>query len=106
MSSVKKVASQQALRHAEEFWDENEWADILEKYAEVFNKAHKAANELAERAERGARIEDDDEADYYYFDTYSNLLACWIANNELTRNGYERDKDKFWILKKKRGFWR
>lgn len=115
MSSVKEKAIDQAQRHAQKYFDENEWMDILEKYAEVSNRASIELNRLAERQERGARIAPEDEADFYYFDRYRELFAFWIANSELSSKGYERDKHKNWILKKqppspppkkKFGFWK
>ena len=114
MSSVKDKAIDQAQRHAKKFFEENEWPDILEKYAEVSNRASDELNRLAEREERGARIAPEDEADYYYYDRYKELFAYWIANTQLSSGGYERDKHNNWILKKqppmstkKRfGFWK
>lgn len=113
MSSVKEKAIEQAQRHAKQFFDDNDWPDILEKYAEVSNRVSIELNKLAERQERGARISPEDEADYYYYDRYQELFAKWIANTELCNNGYERDRHKNWILKKqppvppkkKFGFW-
>lgn len=113
MASVKEKAIDQAQRHAKEFFDENEWPDILEKYAEVSNRANAELSTLAEREKRGARIAPEDEADFYYYDRYKELFAYWIANSELTSMGYEHDKHNRWILKKqppapprkKFGFW-
>lgn len=114
MSSVKEKAMDQAQRHAKKLFDESDWDEIMEKYAEVSNRASAALNMLAERQERGARISPEDESDYYYYDRYQELLAHWIANTILSHAGYERDKHKNWILKrqppappakKKFGFW-
>ena len=49
MSSVKEKAIDQAQRHAKKFFDENEWPDILEKYAEVSNRASDELQRLADR---------------------------------------------------------
>ncbi len=100
MASVKEKAIDQAQRHAKKYFDENEWSDILEKYAEVSNRAKDELTKLAEREERGARITPEDEADFYYYDRYRELFAFWIANSELSSKGYERDKHGKWILKK------
>lgn len=113
MSSVKEKAEDQAQCHAKKFFNENEWLDILEKYAEVSNKFFYELDRLLEREERGARIDPEDKADMYYYDRYKELFAYWITNTELSRNGYERDKDDNWILKnqpltpqkKKFGLW-
>ena len=114
MGKVEDKALEQAHRHASEFFDENEWSDILEKYAEVANRRREELNRILERQERGARLEEADTADYHYYDSYCNLFAHWIANSELTNKGYEKDKHNNWILKKrpsvspqkkKFGFW-
>lgn len=99
-TDIKEKATKQAQRHAHQFWDENELSDILEKYAEVCNKKSLEIDKLVEREERGARILPEDQADFYYYEEYSNIFAFWIANSYLSINGYERDKNKNWILKK------
>ena len=100
MDSAKELAIDQAQRDANEFFDENEWPDILEKYAEVSNRARDELNRLLRRKERGVRITPEDQADYYYYDEYHRLFACWIANYLLFSKGYEQDKYDNWILKK------
>ena len=98
MDTVKNKAYEQARRHAEKFWDENEWADLLEKYAEVSNRMCEELDRVTQRIERGARVEEADWADFYYYECYMDMFACWIANSELRNKGYERDKHKRWIL--------
>lgn len=110
---TKEKAIAQAERHCGKFWDENEWPDILEKYAEVSNLSRAELKKLTERQERGARITEADEADFYYYDRYREVFASWIANSELASKGYERDRNNNWILKntplapskKKFGLW-
>lgn len=92
-------ATEQAFRHAKKFFDENEWPDILEKFAEVNNKFSEETSRLTEWIERGARIENADIADLDYYEMYTNLFAHWIAFAELRNNGYETDKRNRWILK-------
>ena len=117
MDNIEKQAREQALRHAEKFFDDddNTWLDILEKYAEVYNMAKSESKKIDDRMERGAHITENDFADYWYYDHYHTLLAIWIANSELSSKGYEKDKHKYWILKKqpstlptkkKFGFWK
>ncbi len=113
MGKIEDKARDQAVKHASKFCDDNSWDDTLEKYAEVFNKFSEESNRLDERHERGARIEEADTADFYYYLQYSMSLARWIADGELIRNGYKQDKHNNWILKKqppappkkKFGFW-
>ena len=105
MSSVEKVAKDQASRHAKEFYDEHEWDDIFEKYAEVTNKLSKALKRLSEQEECGVDYGEEDVADMYYYERYREFLAIRIANEKLFEKEYEKDKNNDWILKKKRRFW-
>ena len=113
MGKVEDKATEQARRHASEFFEEHDWDDILEKYAEVSNRSREELDRIIQRTERGARVEEADTADYHYYQCYYDLFAHWIANSELSSKGYERDKHKNWILKKqsptppkkKFGFW-
>lgn len=98
MSKAEDRAHKQALRDADDFWDNHNWSEILQRYAYVANKQSDELSKLQKREDRGYRVDEDDWEDYEYYKCYHQLLACWIANSELGDKGYEQDKDGRWIL--------
>lgn len=118
MSSVEDKAINQADKHFNQFMDDCTWPEMLEQFADYSNRYGKIRNELLDRKERGARLDDADFADYFYYQRYLDQLSRVIAGNALVAEGYERDKKGKWILKnqpapsqsprpakKKFGFW-
>ena len=101
MSTIKENAINQARSHAKQFYKENEMPDIMEKYAEVWNRWVIIQSELEERVSYGGSIPSTDEFDYYYYEKYHEMLGLYMANDLLTYSGYERDERGRWILKKK-----
>ena len=75
MESVRLKAQKQAIRHAEKFISENEWQDLLEKYAEVNSEQYNEIKRIGEREERGARIEEQDYADFFIMICIPSYLA-------------------------------
>ena len=96
MNAVERRARKQAAKDADEFWENHDWEDILDRYAVTSNQADKELKKLERKESWGFTISEEDYEDYYYYIRYSELLALWMANTQLTHNGYKRDEDGLW----------
>lgn len=86
----------QAMRDASDFWDNHDMSEILKRYAYVSNRMYSEFELLTKKKNRGYRLKERDWEDYEYYTRYREMLAVWIANSELSKNGYEQDEDGKW----------